>query len=190
MAPLSLELDQRGGWPEALRALLDRYPRSQWRAHDSAGARFWLAVHDGFREECAALGALTDDFTRGRIDAAALAARAAPRLRGMVAHLQGHHEIEEHHYFPAFRSATPSLAEGFDALGRDHAQLLLDVDLALSAAADLMTVAASPGRDPHAARHGAETFVRTAQRLCRHLEQHLADEEDLVIPLLLSRPDL
>ncbi|KAB2928534.1 MAG: hypothetical protein F9K24_21850 [Leptonema illini] len=46
-----LDLDRRTGWPDELRFLLNRYPRDAWPAHANLGemARFWLGIHDGFR---------------------------------------------------------------------------------------------------------------------------------------------
>jgi hypothetical protein len=191
------ELDQTDGdaRPEPRHArhqeLLERYPHASWRETESSSARFWLHVHDGFRYECAALVDLIDELHRGRLEPSALAARAAPRLRGTIVHLHGHHEIEDYHYFPAFRSHEPELAAALDVLEQDHQRLLLDMDLASQAAQDLLDAVASNAPDAVTAqRHAAATFARAVGQFCRHLERHLAEEEDLVIPLLLSRPDL
>ena len=49
---------------------------------------------------------------RDRSSAAQLAVIAAPRLRGLIAAMHGHHQIEDFHYFPAFRRTEPRLAAG------------------------------------------------------------------------------
>jgi hypothetical protein len=169
--------------------LLDRHPRDSWRLDRSSHASFWLAIHDGFRHEIGGLEAAGDDFLRGRAGAPQLAAVGAPRVRGLIAHLRGHHEVEDFHYFPAFREQEPRLARGFDTLAADHAALQQDVDAALAALRELLAAAARPTspQDPGSAEHAAERFIDASARLGRHLTRHLADEEDLVVPLLLER---
>ena len=45
---------------------------------------------------------------------------AGPRLQTLLGNLHGHHQIEDHHYFPVFRQAEPRLAAGFGLLANDH----------------------------------------------------------------------
>ena len=105
----------------------------------------------------------------------------------MIAHLQGHHEIEDFHYFPSFRETEKRLAAGFDALERDHEQLQQSIGAAL-AAADAFWVAAQSVEPPSAAQLGAaERYLKASQELFDRLLRHLSDEEDLVIPLLIDR---
>ena len=170
-----------------LRELLERHPRATWprQRQRSASVALWLDVHDGLRRECAALQAAADDYRAGRTSAPPLAARTAPRLHGMLAELKGHHETEDFHYFPALRERHPQLAGGFDALAGDHSRLeraMADAAHALG----LLLAASTEGADPSAARHAAERFVATGAELTAGLGRHLADEEDLVIPLLLD----
>lgn len=183
---VNLDIDERDGWPEPLRALLARFPRSEWRRDPYSEAAFWLDIHDGFRRGSAAIAALGADHRAQRLTAAGLAARAAPTLRAFVAHLGGHHRIEDAHYFPAFRSAEPRLTRGFDALARDHETLHRDIDAAL-AALDTLTRAARQEEAGAAARQAAEHYVRASAALLDRLGRHLDDEEDLVVPLLLER---
>jgi predicted glycoside hydrolase/deacetylase ChbG (UPF0249 family) len=145
-----------------------------------------MESHDGFRRGCAALADLNEGFRARRSTPAGLAARAAPSLRGLIAHLDGHHRIEDHHYFPAFRSAEPRLASGFEALVADHHALQRDIDAALASLAAL-TAAADAQADGAAAVRAAEQFVRDSAGLYAKLVRHLSDEEDLVVPLMLER---
>ena len=142
-------------------------------------------MHDGFRRECAALRAAADDYRAGRAAAPQLAARAAPRLRAMLAKLTGHHETEDFHYFPAFRERHPQLARGFNTLASDHSRLQRAMADA-AAALDLLLAVSSNGANRAAAPHAAERFVAAGAALYAGLERHLADEEDLIIPLLLD----
>jgi hypothetical protein len=184
---LTLDIDERNGWPVELRVLLERYPRASWRDQRSAGASFWLSIHDGFRREAAELDRLNEDFRAGRITVHELAVHASPRLRNLIAHLHGHHEIEDFHYFPAFREAERRLAAGFDALARDHEKLQLDIGAAAAAADALMMAAHSA--EPASAAHtlAAERYESASGALFERLLRHLTDEEDLIIPLLIDR---
>jgi len=84
-----------------------------------------------------------------------------------------------------------SHGEPGEALERDHEELQRDVNAALAALDELRAAAE---RAPAAATVStvvlaADRYVELAGRLCRRLCQHLRDEEDLVIPLLLERGD-
>jgi hypothetical protein len=183
MRDLSVDLDQR---PPRSAELLARHPRATWSVQTSPTVRLWLDVHDEFRRQCVALTMAGDDSREGRLPAPELAVVAAPRLRGMVAHLAGHHEIEDHHYFPLLREAEPQLARGFDLLAGDHALLREAIERALAALDELIAAAhaAAPGT---ATRHAADSYVRESDRLFRRLVRHFSDEEELIIPLLLER---
>lgn len=181
------DIDQRAAWPPELRVLFDRHPRDSWNLERSSHAGFWLEIHDGFRYELAGLDAAGDDFRRGHVGAPQLAAIGAPRLHGLIAHLRGHHEIEDFHYFPVFRAQEPRLARGFDTLAADHVALQRDIDAALATLRELLAAAERPLAASSAAQHAADRFIEASARLGRRLQRHLADEEDLVVPLLLER---
>jgi hypothetical protein len=102
-------------------------------------AAFWLEVHEHLRRDARGLEAASDDYSRGRSSPVELAVIAAPRLRGLISAMQGHHQIEDFHYFPAFRRAAPALAAGFDGLEREHSSLGRSVAAALTALDDLRT---------------------------------------------------
>jgi hemerythrin HHE cation binding domain-containing protein len=185
---LTSDLDERSGWPPELRVLLERHPRVSWQQHGSASVALWLDVHDGFRHECSALDAAGADYRDRRMTAAQLAAVTAPRLRGLIGRLRGHHEIEDYHYFPVLRDTDPRLELGFDALAADHESLHGDIAATAAALTELLSATDPKSlRDTAAPRHAAERFVAASGRLNRRLGQHLRDEEDLVIPLLLDR---
>jgi len=167
--------------------LLERHPRATWSAQTSPTVQFWLEVHDSFRRECVALAMAGDDGRGGRLTARELAAVSAPRLRAMVGHLHGHHEIEDYHYFPTFREAEPRLAPGFDLLANDHALLHADIARALGALSELVAAADASAPGAAAAQHAADRYLRESDMLYRRLIRHLGDEEDLIIPLLLER---
>jgi hypothetical protein len=151
---------------------------------------FWLEIHAHLRRDCAALDAAGDDYRAGRTSAGQFAVIASTRLRGLVAAMQGHHQIEDFQYFPAFRREEPHLAPGFERLEAEHAQLTRDVAAAEAALANLWgTVEHADDAGGATLAVAAERYIAAARQLCERLGSHLADEEDLVIPLLAEHRD-
>jgi hypothetical protein len=180
-----------GRWPAELTFLLERHPRATWPARRSASVEFWLAVHERLRRDCAGLAAVADEYRAGRRAAPHLAVVAAPRLRGLIAAMHGHHQVEDVEYFHAFRRTEPRLARGFDLLEQEHSDLNADVDAALAALGELRA-AAEPAAQAGAVATlalAAQRYVEITERLCERLLRHLSDEEDLVVPLLLEHTD-
>ena len=115
-------LETREGLPDDLRFLVEQYPRGEWQAHSNIHgmAGFWLQRHDMFREMGVLLTGGIADYREGRKDAREFAAFFAPRLNRFLGNLDGHHNVEDHHYFPVFAEAEPRLKRGFDILDGDH----------------------------------------------------------------------
>lgn len=183
---MTLDLDSRTGWPDDLRILLERYPREVWQAHVNLGelARFWLSIHDGFRQTGFALARAAADFREGRMTPAEYRAWFRPRLQTFLGHLEGHHTIEDYQFFPVFSAAEPRLIRGFEVLEADHE----NIHAAMSETFDAATafLRADEG-DRDAMARAADRYADAGQRLLRKLGRHLADEEDLIVPLILDR---
>lgn len=181
--PDPLALGTREGLPEALRALLEDYPRAGW-AEDPGFAglvEFWLDRHGMFRKLSALLAEEAGAAEAGRLDPERFAPRLA-RFGGMfLQELHGHHLIEDHQYFPVLARLEPRLERGFGLLDADHHAL--DPWLArLAERANAVIGAVQAGQG------GAEPAGRLADDLAAFaplLERHLTDEEDLVVPVLL-----
>jgi len=188
---LSDQRDANFGWPAELRFLLERHPRATWPTARSASVAFWLDVHERLRRDAGGLDAAGDEYRGGRSSPAQLAAIAAPRLRGLVAAMQGHHQIEDFEYFPEFRRAEPRLAAGFDRLEREHVALNRSVDTALAALAELHAAVERAAEPASAAtlKLAAQRYIDAAAALSAELLRHLHDEENLVVPLLLERAE-
>jgi hypothetical protein len=181
-------LDQRAGWPPELRVLLERYPRETWSQSASPLAQFWLDKHDAFRRYGQMLVAAADDYREGRTAPAELAAWSVPRLQGFLGGLHGHHQIEDFHYFPAFRAAESRLAAGFDVLANDHELLHRGiVDVVETVNAFVAAIREGPSEHADAQRETADRYARSCELLYRRLCRHLDDEEDLIIPVMLDR---
>jgi hypothetical protein len=184
-SPAALALDTRAGWPTDLRLLIARYPREVWSGHANLGAmaQFWLQRHDMFREIGASLEDATQAFRDGTATAADFRAFFPPRLQFFLQQLNAHHQIEDLHYFPVFQAAEARLAHGFDVLEADHHLIHGQIDATVEAANGFLR---TPANDAAATAAG-ERYAAANGRLLRLLAQHLGDEEDLIIPLILDR---
>lgn len=176
----------RSGLPDDLKVLLEKYPRERWHSEHTIGqmGTFWLHRHDMFRELGAALVGATGDLKEGRREAPQFAAWFVPRLNFFLSQLEGHHQIEDQHYFPAFAAAEPRLKRGFDILDNDH-HLIHELLEANAAAARAFLEALHGSVDKQ--RFAADAYGGEAERLLSGLVRHLDDEEDLIIPLLIDR---
>ncbi len=177
------DLARRAHLPDALRVLLEQYPRALWQGHGNFDGltRFWLERHLMFRRALAQWQA----ETRGFLDndrAPRAHAQATARLGGfLINELHGHHHIEDTHYFPVLSAAETRLARGFDLLDADHHAL----ERELAALTDRANA------HLHALQQAGDT-ARTAGAMLAQLDsfapflnRHLVDEEDLVVPVIL-----
>ena len=181
-------LETREGLPDDLRFLADQYPRGEWQAHSNIHgmAGFWLQRHDMFREMGVLLTGGIADYREGRKDAREFAAFFAPRLNRFLGNLDGHHNVEDHHYFPVFAKAEPRLRRGFDILDGDH-HLIHDALERNAETANAFLRALQESEDRQ--RFAADAYADENSRLIAMLKRHLDDEEDLIIPLILDRGD-
>jgi len=172
-----LSLTARAGLPPALQVLVAELPRLHWPQHPNFHglASFWLDRHLDFRR----VTGLLQDEARARLDGGldprAHAARVS-RLGGhLIQSLHGHHQIEDHEYFPVMARMDPRVTAGFDLLEADHQAL----DGLLAAFVTAANAVISGGDGAEAA------FETEVSRLRGLLIRHLEDEEDLVVPLIL-----
>lgn len=190
MADISpdLVLEARASLPDDLCYLLEKYPRESWDAHPNVHgmAQMWLQRHGMFRELGGILTGAIADYREGRTDARQFAQFFAPRLNFFLGNLDGHHNVEDQHYFPVFARVESRLKRGFDILDSDH-HLIHDA-LERNAATANEFLRALEG-DDDARRRAADAYAGENERLVTMLARHLDDEEDLIIPLILERGD-
>jgi hemerythrin-like domain-containing protein len=184
----ALALARRSGWPEDLRVLVARYPREHWDGHPNLGemARFWLSRHAMFRELSAAIEQIAALFRAGKLPPEEFARRFVPRLQFMLDQLNVHHQIEDLHYFPIFRAADERLARGFDVLEGDHHQIHADMARTAETANALLHSLQAGG---DTMRRCGDGYADASAALLKGLAQHLDDEEDLIVPLILDRSE-
>ncbi|WP_370205485.1 hemerythrin domain-containing protein [Pararhodobacter marinus] len=175
------DLEHRAALPDALRVLVADYPRESWQGHPNFDGltRFWLERHLAFRQMLPMLQSRARAIVErdAEPDPRALIQIAG----GLLNDLHGHHQIEDHHYFPMLARAEPRLKRGFDLLDADHH--LLDAHirgLADSTNAVLQAISRSePPRETAARLDEALTPFET------FLDRHLEDEEEIVVPVIL-----
>ena len=177
------DLATRQGLPDALRVLVKELPRAGWESHPNFDGltRFWLDRHLMFRDLLSRLRTGAEARLDGRIEPAKYAHETQRYAGFLLNELHGHHRIEDHHYFPRLAALDPRIAHGFELLDADHHALdghlhgLAEVTNAYLGgfeAADAVTRAG----DLHGALGRFETF----------LDRHLIDEEELVVPVILT----
>lgn len=184
----SLALGNRAGLPDALRALVEAFPRADWEAHPhfDGMVRFWLERHILFRRILEAIRTdaearvghdLSEDTQLSRLS----------RLGGMfVGELHTHHQIEDHHYFPVLARLEPTIAHGFDLLDSDHHAIDGVLERFVAAANGLIGARG----DPVLGHSGALRLHDELAEVHRFLDRHLLDEEELVVPVILKHgPD-
>ena len=182
------DIDTRSGWPEELRTLLNRFPRDSWRSKGNQMTEFWLDKHDYFRQQASAMSETAARFRNEHMQPAEFAGWLVPRLQSFLGALHGHHQIEDFHYFPAFREAERTLAPGFDVLAADHELMHRSIsEIVEKTNALLATLSEESAAALDARKRAAEAYVEASELMFRRLIRHLSDEEDLIIPVMLDR---
>ena len=179
-----LTLEHRDGLPDALRVLLEQYPREAWEAHGNFGGliRFWLDRHLLFRRLLATMTEDSETALGGDMDPRQMAGRLS-RLGGMfLGDLHGHHSIGDMHYFPRLVGLEPAIDRGFELLDADHKAL----DGHLSRFADEANAVLGAVGEGADWRPQLDEFRQGLGRFHVFLNRHLIDEEDLIVPVLLK----
>lgn len=181
--PEALILGRRRGLPDHVAPLRSAFPKPGWRTHANFGALadFWLHVHASLRQEGAAVCRTVDAFRGRTLDAAGFQQSFASGLNRFLQHLDQHHRIEDHAYFPKFRQLDPRLVAGFDLLEADHALIHQHLVATVTQARALLQALAGPD-----APRAADGYAMQIGAFVDLLLAHLADEEDLVIPAILQ----
>ena len=144
----------------ALRNVSDGPPNT----NASSGGAALKLIHDAFRRELATI--------RKEIAASGPVLGVQLRVNCLTAchGLHNHHTGEDLAIFPFLRRSRPETAPLLDRLRAEHGRLA-------TLLADLQTAVSAADADP-------ETVRRDVERLTAELEDHLAYEEEQLIPLL------
>jgi len=179
---MDLNLNTRNRLPDALRVLLESYPRETWEGHHNFGEliRFWLEKHLQFRKMNKTLLSGVEGFLDNRVDANRYGRETARIGQLMLQGLHGHHMMEDTHYFPVLTKQDKRLVRGFKMLDADHHAL--DDHLA-EFSKEANTLLRALGTGP--ARDQAGEFHKRLLGFDAFLDRHLTDEEELIVPVLL-----
>ena len=171
----ALALDRRLGLPDALRVLVEQYPRQTWEGHDNFGqlVQFWMQRHVMFRKLVDVLRSDTQQVVAGNMGFEDYAPRLSHYAGTLLNELHSHHQIEDHHYFPKLIDLDTRVSKGFDLLEADHEAM----DGLIHSMADGAN-GVLQGREPG----GFLTILNGFEML---LERHLTDEEEIVVPVIL-----
>ncbi len=174
-------LDTRDGLPDALRYLVEAYPRDIWTSHTNFDGltRFWLSRHQEFRRGLAMMHDMAAKGIDRREDPDQMMRNLQRVSAFFTEALHGHHYMEDAHYFPKFTAIEPGLDTGFVLLDSDHHALEGHINR-LEQLSGKLTEAALGHLYDHL--NAFETF----------LDRHLTDEEDLIVPIILKHgaPDV
>jgi len=184
MTDKTLALDTRSGLPDALRALVENIPRDSWQSHPNFDqlVSFWLERHMMFRKLMTMMQGDARDLIDKRLDQRDYANRLG-RFGGMfVNELHGHHQIEDHHYFPVLARAEPEFARGFEILDTDHHA----IDATLNRFVEHANAVLQSGGDATLFHDRTGRLSEEMTAMARLLDRHLEDEEELVAPVLLK----
>ena len=158
--------------------LYNKLPPDQWFGADYAyKTSGWLKVHTNIRKRQRILVQISEAYISGEFDWSEYRSQILKRINMHVLKLHQHHEVEDEGFFPEFVSMYPKLAPAFEILGHDHEYLneLLD---------KLQIQNDQLARSEIEDKARAEELHKTLVAVTDLLQQHLTDEEDLVIPIL------
>ncbi|WP_272001975.1 hemerythrin domain-containing protein [Roseovarius sp. ZX-A-9] len=175
---------RRNALPEDMRFLLRDYPREAWpeNPHFARSIQNWMSAHVMFRQ----LGELNRSETELYLTKARspddFAARLSHYGNLLVRNLHGHHTWEDRSFFPELEGADPRFAGGLEMLESDHAAMDEVLDRFTDSANRVVKLIQL---DEGQAREETKALHDTTAEIEQFLARHLADEEDLVVPILL-----
>lgn len=184
--PLGLSRRGPNSLPAAWIASLKHHPKHLWGVNANLGGviLFWLNKHRSLKETLGAINTLLGKAAERQFDLIENLPDLHQLLLGFGQEFELHHHAEDHHYFPLYARAAPELIKGFDLLENDH-QLLHEALL------DTFTCAREifhrAHRDHRVHRDLIVAMGASSGRLHKYLIRHLDDEEDVVVPFVLSR---
>ncbi len=129
-----------------------------------------FAVHGVFRDTLGAAPRLVGSIAPGDTERVALIANY---YENILSFLHTHHDGEEQLVFPLLRERCDGAGELIDRMAEEHHEAMELLEQAKAA------LAAWPGGDAEAQQATQERLVE----LCSHLDGHLVDEEENVLPL-------
>lgn len=177
------DLDTRTGLPPELLVLRDSLPREGWEGHANFSelTRFWLDRHLMFRDVLQRLRDGSGAYLDGNKDLVQHARETQHYAGFLLNQLHGHHQIEDHHYFPQLMQLDSRLTRGFEILDADHDALNGHI-YGIAEQTNVFLKAL----ETDDVREFAAALSEKLGLFDQFLDRHLTDEEDLIVPLILT----
>lgn len=178
---MTYHVAMRDGLPPAIRPTLLEETESDWKQHPrfARKAQFFMGIHRQLLDGADWLSDVVEELLDEPVDMVPdriVASDLAPNIERLLHFAHGHHEIEDHGYFPQFIQLYPDLQGALSLLDSDH-QIL---DAALNGVeAEQKALLRSPNRDQLAKLH------QHAAALNKIMHRHITDEEEVIIPIFL-----
>ncbi len=167
-----------------MQTLLRDHPRDTWPENPNfaASVQNWMGAHQMFRQLSDIAQSETQAFLDNHLDTQDYAARLGHFGNLLVRNLHGHHTWEDRKFFPELYVADARFADGLEMLEGDHLMLDQVLDDFTRSANRVVQLAQL---DPKQMLDQTGTVLKASRRIGRFLARHLADEEDLVVPIIL-----
>jgi len=167
-----------------MQVLLADYPRASWPGHPhfATSVQNWMGAHSMFRRLGEITRVETENYLSRDRSAEEFSARLSYYGNILTRNLHGHHTWEDRQFFPELRGADPRFSSGLETLEKDHETLDGTLDEFTRQANRVIKLV---DLDEAQARDEAGPMQETIARIEQILNRHLADEEDLVVPILL-----
>ncbi len=177
-------INLRQGLPTEMQLLLRDYPREAWPDHPNfaKSTQNWMGAHSMFRQLSDIIVQDTQEMLEKNQDPQRFAGQLGHFGNLLIRNLHGHHSWEDHNFFPELQAADARFERGLEMLESDHEEMdkLLDT-LRSNANRYLKSLDLS---EPDASACLPEVLT-ASQDIRTFLGRHLADEEDLVVPIIL-----
>ncbi len=167
-----------------MQVLLRDYPRDTWPENPNFARSIqnWMGAHQGFRQLAHLCVAETQRFIDRENEETDYADRLGYFGNMLVRNLHGHHHWEDHSFFPELSEADARFDPGIEVLESDHETLDATLDTFTRASNRVIKLI---HLDPKQARDEIAKVENAASTIDALLKRHLADEEDLVVPIIL-----
>lgn len=178
-----LALARRDRLPDALRVLLQDYPRDMWSRDPGFDGliRFWLDRHLMFRRLTDTMLEHTQSVLDSRITIESYLKTLSHSGGMFVNGLHEHHMIEDTYYFPKLAVQDARISHGFEILDKDHH----DIDALLAGFVSMANEVIGKASSGEAWDGAVGGFHKDLEGLAKMLDRHLTDEEELVVPVIL-----
>lgn len=170
--------------PQEMSLLLEDYPRDGWETHPGfkSKTRHWLGAHQIFRQLAKTVRKDSEAFLGKSLSARRYSRRLSYYGSTLIGNLHGHHDWEDLSYFPELSAADPRFDAGLEILEKDHETLDGVLNCFAGSAESTLQLT---GNDSARAYDAAGQLHSVAEAIEAFLARHLADEEDLAVPIIL-----